>query len=662
MCPSWNEGVRGEQVLPLIELDASTIRVEAGPGTGKTFGLVRRVERILHPEGLAVHGRNVLVVAFNRVIAKQLETEIQTRLSTFEHEGVPTIRTIHALCLQVIGMDLRIILPHERECMIYDTLTSHAQLDATYDSFDDADQALRDHEARVEDHIALWQAVREWLTRHHAQLLSDLPGLLLGRLSAGDLPDLHYEHIIVDEFQDLTPGEQELMFRLRREGGQLVALGDPRQSIYRFRGNELQGLSRIAELVADPGDIVDIPMQQCQRCPSTIVNAANRLMALADAQEMTAISEIPANIHQVIWESPQKEAEGMARAVAENFRRHPNDQHLVMTTRRKFGYWFRDRLAEIDPEVRVELSFSESILETWAVREAFLFFCLVADPDAPTWRAWLGYETSMTGTGYKAARRHSDAYLQFLRSTEDSITEAHIRELVGQPRVSRRGTGGSALWDRAQRYLDLKNRFCPADALPEEVIGSLFDADNWIGRDYQEPGTARLDMNLLRTTALAILTESMERNGRDLAAQHLKTVARRLRYAVGTREEFIEETPCDIKVATLWGAKGVTADHVYILGVCNEALPGQRREEYPGTDAEYIEEQKRLFYVSITRTKKTLVLSRARQMPRVEAVKLGLASPGVGMVRLSMTPFLHDILRLLPGAVAGQDWRGCEEP
>ena len=62
-------GVRGTQVLPLINSDAQTMRVEAGPGTGKTFGLVRRVERILHPEGLAAQGRDVLVVAFNRVIA-----------------------------------------------------------------------------------------------------------------------------------------------------------------------------------------------------------------------------------------------------------------------------------------------------------------------------------------------------------------------------------------------------------------------------------------------------------------------------------------------------------------------------------------------------------------------------------------------------------------
>jgi ATP-dependent exoDNAse (exonuclease V) beta subunit len=67
----WNEGVKGTQVLPLINRDAKIIRVEAGPGTGKTFGLVRRVQRVLHPGGLAVAGPDVLVVAFNRVIAKQ---------------------------------------------------------------------------------------------------------------------------------------------------------------------------------------------------------------------------------------------------------------------------------------------------------------------------------------------------------------------------------------------------------------------------------------------------------------------------------------------------------------------------------------------------------------------------------------------------------------
>jgi DNA helicase-2/ATP-dependent DNA helicase PcrA len=663
MPPSWKDGVRGHQVLPLIELDAETIRVEAGPGTGKTFGLVRRVERILHPEGLGVRGQDVLVIAFNRVIARQLESAISERLGTFAHEGNPRIQTIHALCLQIVGEDLRILLPHEREGMIYDILTAHATVRGSFHTFDEADQALRNHEAGIEDHIALWQATREWLTRHGAQLISDLPSLFLAKLAAGDMPDVHYEHIIVDEFQDLTPGEQDLIFKLRRQGGQLIALGDPRQSIYRFRGNELQGLAKITEIVTERGEeLVDIPLQECQRCPSTIVTAANRLMALSDAQELTPVNETPANLHVVVWESPMDEAEGMAQAVVDNFERFPADKHLVMTTRRQFGYWFRDRVAAIAPELNVELNFSESILETWAVREAFLFFSLVADPDAPTWRAWLGYRDSSTGKDYKAPRRNSDAYLRFLTSAGDVLTEAKIRQLVEEPRTKQRGDGGSLLWDRGQRYVHLKELLYSPDSTAEELVETIFNPDHWLGPGYIDADTARLDFDLLRKTALGLVTESREKNSQLSATDCLKTVVRHLRYGVGTREQFLEETPCDIQVTTLWGAKGVTADHVYILGVCDEAIPGKKREEYPGTEAEYIEEQKRLFYVSITRTKKTLVLSRARRVTRNEAMRLGLAVAAYGpsYVTLEMSQFLRDIIGVLPDGVQGRYWGGCE--
>lgn len=122
MPESWNHGVRGTQVPPLINSDASTIRCVAGPGSGKRFGLVRRVERILHPEGLAVDGHDVLVVAFNRVIARQLRDNIHAQLKTFEYTHEPVIRTIHALCIEVIGEELRMLLPHEVDAMIYDVL------------------------------------------------------------------------------------------------------------------------------------------------------------------------------------------------------------------------------------------------------------------------------------------------------------------------------------------------------------------------------------------------------------------------------------------------------------------------------------------------------------------------------------------------------------
>ena len=106
--------------------------------------------------------------------------------------------------------------------------------------------------------------------------------------------------------------------------------------------------------------------------------------------------------------------------------------------------------------------------------------------------------------------------------------------------------------------------------------------------------------------------------------QHLRRVAGRLRHQIATNEPLATGEPSNLQVATLWGAKGVTAEHIYILGVSKQALPGERRDEYPGTKAEYEDEQRRLFYVSITRTKKTLVISRALKVRRGQAKQLGL--------------------------------------
>src|SRR6266404_2041541 len=161
-----NRGVKGKQVLPLINDDAPVIRVEAGPGTGKTFGLVRRVVRILHPQGLNCSGKRVAVVAFNRVIAKQLSEDIKEELKNSPHDTMPFIQTVHGFCLRLVGEDIRILLPHEREAMLYDILCDYPQVKDLVENHGGAEQALHDHEAKIHEWPELWQAVQLWLTRH----------------------------------------------------------------------------------------------------------------------------------------------------------------------------------------------------------------------------------------------------------------------------------------------------------------------------------------------------------------------------------------------------------------------------------------------------------------------------------------------------------------
>ena len=657
----WLEGVRGDQVPKIIECDADIIVVEAGPGTGKTHGLVRRVIRILHPLGLNVTGENVLVVAFNRTIAKQLRKTIDKCLEEFLLEDDLVIHTVHALCLEIMGSELRMLLPHEEEAMIYDVRCEFEQLRDKYKDRRHTQQALHDHLAELENHIQLWQAIESWLVRHRAQLIGDLPSLLRDRLHGGDFADTSYQHIIVDEFQDLTARERELLLELRGGGGQFVVLGDPRQSIYAFRGNDREGLAKIRGLATSEGVTVEkLSMTECYRCPENIVKAANQLMKLYRAEPMIPKSTAHDNGHVVYWKSEKAEAKGMARAILANIQEYPEEVHLVMVTRRQFGYWLREQMSILDSSLKIELNFSEGLLETWAVREAFLHFCLLVDADAPTWRAWLGYQNPSSGKGFKAPNRNADAYLKFLTDCEDIVTEAAVKQLAESARQPP-GTGGKNLRERARRFFDLKQQLQWNGDDGLTFLGQVFDVSRWNIDQSPDPDTAKLDMTEVLSKTRNIFEELSLENPDSAAQSKLSAVADQLRHQIATRELFAPDEQPDLQIATLWGAKGATADHVYIIGVCNEAIPGRRRDDYPGTENDYLEEQRRLFYVSITRSKKTLVLSRAETIPNERAAQLGLAkSRGTKYLRiLQPSRYLRNIIKYLPKAQQGEEWKGC---
>lgn len=659
----WNKGVRGTQVLPLINSEAKIIRVDAGPGTGKTFGLARRILRLLHPEGEGLDGERILIVAFNRVIAKQLKTEILQLLADEKVLEKPEIMTVHALCLKAIGKDIRLLMPHERSAMLYDVLHDNPKLVERYKRQPAAEQALKNHEAGHTKDMALWQGVDRWLNRHKARLISDLPGLLLDCLKAGDAAGERYDHIIVDEFQDLTAAEQKLITKLLAPDGSIVALGDPRQSIYAFRGNDREGLAKLESLLGvESADITNVPMTECQRCPADIVKAANQLMSGYASLQMEPLNEQVANTHVVVWDTPDREITGMAAAIAENMHKYPKKRHLAMVTRREFGYALRDALAKSDPSVVVDLSFSEGLLETWPVREAFLFFCLLADPDSACWRSWLGYRNSVDGTNFEPDKRNAPAYLNLLRGFSDTINEGVIFTIL-KDRNLVKGVGGSNLLARAERYAELRGTVSWDKDSAHAMVSAVLDAKLWITKATVKLDTARQDFQLLVGKAHSLVDEYLDEDPNLQPVDVLRKVAQSIRYHIATREPFVIEEEGALKVTTLWSAKGITADHVYVIGLCEQALPGNERDDYPGSADEHREEQRRLFYVSITRATTTLVLSRARQISSGAARKLGLWDGGAWhWLKLGMSPFLRDIMDYLPGYVDGEKWSGCLPP
>jgi len=588
--PPWLRGVEGDQILPLITSTVPVLRVPAGPGTGKTFGLRRRVLRLLHPDGEGCAPDRVLVCAFNRVIANDLRKEIEAELEPFGLEP-PVIKTVHGLAGLLAGERPRYLLPHEIEEMLYDVLQAHENIASEYEGkFAKAKRALREHEAGVEDHPALAQVIGQWVDDHRAAMVGDLPRAVEAALRNGDYADRRFDHIIIDEFQDLTETEARLALGLRSPGAGVVALGDKKQSIYAFRGNEQRGLDALPELVDE--EVTDHLMNECRRCHQEIVNLANEVMARY-GEPLVDVRGPGAQVHQVHYKTPADEHKGMADEIVRAYRARPGLRHLVLVTRRRWGYELREAIRQVDDAINAQTMFSEDILETWPVREAFIFLEILANNDDPAaLRDWIGYRRpNDEGKNWKAPKRNAPVY-RALRE-DGLLTLARLREIGSGAAKALTGTGRGEVHERAIRLCSL------VDEVPEGdvrlIVEHVLDPARWGVDQSALPELARHDMERLRREALRMLDEANE----DLPVSRL---VEDLRSRIATREPIGQEENPGIEIVTLWGAKGLTADFVYIVGLCDEALPGPHDEDESDlTAGEHNLEQQRLLYVSLTR-------------------------------------------------------------
>jgi superfamily I DNA/RNA helicase len=195
----------------------------------------------------------------------------------------------------------------------------------------------------------------------------------------------------------------------------------------------------------------------------------------------------------------------------------------------------------------------------------------------------------------------------------------------------------------------------PWNEAPAAVVAHVFDAARWVDPNSEDAVLARDDIARLAAECERILEEHPQFS--------LKQVGTQLRYRIGTREPIGAPAPAGIRIVTLWGAKGLTADYVYLAGLFDEALPGPHDPESTGLDeAEHLDEQRRLLYVSLTRAREALVISRLRRIRTGEVRRLGLLSTShFPSYWRSLRPcrfFANVSPQSLPNAVAGTTWAG----
>ena len=641
---AWNTGLTGT-ALSIASAPDTPLRVMAGPGTGKSFAMKRRVARLLE-EG--TDPRRILAVTFTRTAAQALVDDL-AGLGVAGCDHVQA-RTLHSFCFGLLMRDA-VLTSTGRVPRPLLTFNSHGMrrfeaepllqdLAATgrYGSKTDCEKRIRAFEAdwaRLQSEQPGWPTdpidqlferdLIHWLRTHSSMLIGEVVPLAYRyvRDNPGASVLTEFDHVLVDEYQDLNRAEQDLIDLLASHGT-LSLVGDVDQSIFSFRH---ANPSAIQDFHIGHAGTHDETLDECRRCPTTVVSMADSLIRHNHSTGTARLAPMPGNspgeVHVLRWPDPVTECVELANYVTARVTSgdvKPGEV-LVLTARKAMGYLVRDKIR--DAGIEVHSFYSEEALEPVAAQRAFALVTLLADPeDRVALRWWLGAGSKTWRTG---------AYARLLKAAEAnklSPRQAVVAIIDGTLSVASSKT-------LAERYSELSGEIARLGSMSmTALIDDLFP-------DGQE------EFVLLRAAALSVAD----------TATSIQEFHTSLRSAISQPEP--PESADYVRVMSLHKSKGLTARMVLVAGAVQGLVP-MIKPDLPALErVASIEEQRRLFYVALTRSTETLVISGFEHIPRDVAHQIGMiVPPGTGAAaRVQTSEFVAELGPTSPKVRLGADWK-----
>jgi DNA helicase-2/ATP-dependent DNA helicase PcrA len=249
--------------------------VVAGPGTGKTLTIVRRIVHLLE-EG--VSPEQVIAVTFTNRAAREMRERIEAVLQV--QTGGMFIGTFHLLGLRIIRETLQepmtICGRDEQIDLLKPIVGSRAR--AAREAAE-AISRIKNFMERPDGEIgAIYEAYQTELKQRRACDFDDLILIPIELFQTNRIAGRYVSlprHIIIDEYQDISPAQYRLVKCLAHEGSTLCAVGDSDQAIYAFRGADVQNFLNFREEFTDAATVV---LKENYRSTKIIVDAAHGLI------------------------------------------------------------------------------------------------------------------------------------------------------------------------------------------------------------------------------------------------------------------------------------------------------------------------------------------------------------------------------------------------
>jgi len=588
------------------------ILVLAGPGSGKTRVLTRRIAYLISAMGARPY--SILAVTFTNKAAREMGARVVELIG--ENTQGLKLGTFHSICAWFLRREA-VELPFQSNFVIFDqddqiSLVKRAILELNLDEKRYRPASVHASISNAKNELARPdtfpvqnprdEVVRKVFRRYQELLLAsnalDFDDLLLWTASLlEENPAVReryarrFEHILVDEFQDTNMAQYKLLQNLASFHHNLFVVGDADQSIYRWRGADYRNVLRFRENFPDAQVIL---LEQNYRSTQSILDVATAVINRNPQRTPKRLfTERGQGQKATLFEAPDEQLEAA----------YIIDTIKAQTTRQS--------RPPGDFAVMYRTNAQSRLLE-----EAFL-------------QAGIPYK--LVGAQRFYGRREVKDLIAYLRLVHNPMDEVSLTRVINAPP---RGIGDKtylSLRTQAQKVnlspgmllVELAHGAFPEylAATSGRARASLFNFGsllaNWLASKDELTPLALMDRVLTETDYHSYIDDGSDEGHdhwdnvlelRRVAAEHQNLESFLEQVALVSDQDTLEGNANTPTLLTLHAAKGLEFPVVFITGLNDGLLPHSRSFD----DPEAMQEERRLFYVGITRAKDRLFLTLAQ--------------------------------------------------
>ena len=605
-----------------VETTEGPVLILAGAGTGKTRVITFRIAHLI-AKGVAPG--NILAVTFTNKAAREMRERVfkmiarREKTADGEKPETPTISTFHSLCVRILRQHIE-KLGYKKNFVIYsesDQLATIKKILSHISSkgektdpgavlallsrfknggerakiFGDPNvAALAEHvRSRYESALRACNAVDfDDLILLTLKIFKEHPDAL-------ELCRHKYRYVMVDEYQDTNAAQFQLVHALTQEHKNFCVVGDDDQSIYGWRGAEIANLLELEKYFPK---VKIVKLEQNYRSTTTILSAANAV-----------IKNNPRRRGKNLWSQ-----KGAGKKILLNTFSDDEAEARSVAEQIEFAR-MAHRVPWVDQAILFRTNQQSRVLET-ALRTANIRYHLIGGQsyfDRREIKDFLAYlktflnphdDVSLLRIANVPARGLSDVTMERLLAASQ---ERHCSVFTAMRHTDVQASFQTKTRESIQGFVEFIERV-RAQLATEQSFSLRTWGENFLNeigyfadlrRGEKNPDTAD---NRVRN--LQELVATLDRQGETIpASERLEKFLDDLSLD-SEREEEKENTGDAVTLITMHSCKGLEFPHVFVVGMEDGLLP-HSRSKVEGT----LDEERRLFYVAITRAMQTLNLS-----------------------------------------------------